>query len=79
MLTHGMGSTPPHHHHLGVNFQYNLQFDKHVANIRAKANRTVQIIKHAFSCINIDMFRILLEIISQTHFGVLLERMEPLY
>ena len=44
---------------LGVNFQSTLQFDKHVANICAKANRIVGIIKHAFSCINIDMFQIL--------------------
>ena len=34
---------------LGVNFQSNLQFDKHITNIRAKANRTTGIIKHAFS------------------------------
>ena len=44
---------------LGVNFQSNLQFDKHVANICAKANGIVGIIKHTFSHINIDMFRIL--------------------
>ena len=43
----------------GVNFQSNSQFDKHVANICAKANRIDEIIKHTFSCINIDMFRIL--------------------
>ena len=41
---------------LGVYFQSNLQFDKHVANICAKTNRTVGIIKHTFSHINIDMF-----------------------
>ena len=34
---------------LEVNFLSNLQFDKHVANICAKANRTVGIIKHTFS------------------------------
>ena len=44
---------------LGVNFQSNLQFDEHVTNICAKANRTVGIIKHTFSRININMFRIL--------------------
>ena len=44
---------------LGVNFQYNLQVDKHVANICAKANRTDRIIKHTFSCINIDMLQTL--------------------
>ena len=44
---------------LGVNFQSNLQFDKHVTNIYAKANRTVGITMHTFSRINIDMFRIL--------------------
>ena len=44
---------------LGVDLQSNLQFDKHITNIRAKANRTVGIIKHTFSRINIDMFRIL--------------------
>ena len=44
---------------LGVNVQPNLQFDKHVTNICAKANRTVLIMKHTFSCIYIDMFRIL--------------------
>ena len=44
---------------LGVNFQSNLLFDKHVANICAKANIIVGIIKHTFSRINIDMFRIL--------------------
>ena len=43
---------------LGVNFQSNLQFDKHVANICAKVNRIVGINKHTF-CMNIDMFRIL--------------------
>ena len=43
---------------LGVNFQSNLQFDKHVTNICAKANSTVGIIKHTFSRMNIDMFRI---------------------
>ena len=41
---------------LGVNFQSNLQFDKHAANICAMANGIVGIIKHIFSCINIDMF-----------------------
>ena len=41
---------------LVVNFQSNLHFDRHVTNICAKTNRTVGIIKHAFSCINIDMF-----------------------
>ena len=44
---------------LGVNFQSNLQFDKHVANICAKANGIVGIIKHTFSCRNIDIFQIL--------------------
>ena len=44
---------------LGVNFKSNLQIDRHVANLHAKANRTVCIIKHVFSRINIDMFRIL--------------------
>ena len=44
---------------LGVNLQSNLQFDKHITNICAMANRTVEIIKHTFSCIDIDMFRIL--------------------
>ena len=33
---------------LGKKFQSNLQFDKHVANICAKANRTVGIIKHKY-------------------------------
>ena len=46
---------------LGVSFQSNLQLDKHVANICAKANRTVGIIEHTFSRINIDMFQILLK------------------
>ena len=44
---------------LGVNLQSKLQFDKHVPNIYAKANRIVGIIKHVFSRINIDMIRIL--------------------
>ena len=45
---------------LGVSFQSNLQFDNiTVANICAKANRTVGIIKHTFSRMNIDMLRIL--------------------
>ena len=44
---------------LGVNFQSNLQFDKHVANACAKAKIIVGIIKHAFSRININMFRLL--------------------
>ena len=44
---------------MGVNSQSNLQFDKHVANICVKANRTVGITKHTFFRINIDMFRIL--------------------
>ena len=44
---------------LGVDHQSNLQFDKHVANICAKANRTVGITKHTLSRIDIDMFRIL--------------------
>ena len=39
-----------------VNFQSNLQFDKHVTNICAKANRIVGNIKHTFSRININMF-----------------------
>ena len=42
---------------MGVNFQSKLQFDKHVTNICAKANRTAIIIRHKFSCINIDMFQ----------------------
>ena len=42
---------------MGVNFQSNLQFDKHVTNICAKANITVGINKHAFPRINIDMFQ----------------------
>ena len=41
---------------LGVYFHSYLRFDRHVANICAKANRTVGIIKHSFSHINIDMF-----------------------
>ena len=46
---------------LGANFQSNLQFDKRVANICAKANRIVGIITRTFSHINIDMFRIFLK------------------
>ena len=46
---------------LGVNFQSNLQFDKHVTNICAKANRISGITKHTFSRININMFQILLK------------------
>ena len=45
--------------YLGLNVQSNLQFDKHVANICAKANRTVGITKHTLYRINIDMFRLL--------------------
>ena len=44
---------------LVVNFQSNLQFGNHVPTMCGKANRTVVIIKHTFSRINIDMFRIL--------------------
>ena len=44
---------------LGVNFHSNLQFDKHVTNICAKANRIVGITKHTFSRKNIYMFQIL--------------------
>ena len=44
---------------LGLSFQSNLQFDKYVTNICANANRIAEIIKHTFSCINIDMFQIL--------------------
>ena len=44
---------------LGFKFQSNLQFDKHVTNICAETNYTVGIIKHAFSCMNINMFQIL--------------------
>ena len=44
---------------LGVNFQSNLQFDKHITNICAKANRIVGITKHIFYRINIDMLQIL--------------------
>ena len=44
---------------LGANFQSNLQFDKHITNICAKANGIVGIIRHAFSRIDIDIFRIL--------------------
>ena len=39
-----------------VNFQSDLQFDKHIANICVKANGTVGITKHSFSNIIIDMF-----------------------
>ena len=41
-----------------VNVQSNLQCDWHVANICAKANRTVGIIRHTSSHMNINMFRI---------------------
>ena len=44
---------------LEVNHQSKLQHDKYVTNICANANRIVGIIKHTFSRINIDMFRIL--------------------
>ena len=44
---------------LGANFQSNLLFDKHLTNVCAKANRIVGIIKHTFSCMYIDMFRLL--------------------
>ena len=44
---------------LGANFQSNLQLDRNVTNICAKAKRTVKIIKHIFSRIDIDMSRIL--------------------
>ena len=44
---------------LGVNFQSNLQSDKHVATIYAKANRIVGITKHTFYHIIIDMFQML--------------------
>ena len=44
--------------YLGMNFLCNLQFDKHIANICAKA--IVGIIKHQFSLININMFQIFL-------------------
>ena len=46
---------------LGANFQSNIQCDERVANICAKANRTVGIIEHKFSRIDIDIFRILLK------------------
>ena len=39
---------------LVANFQSNLQFDKHVANICANANRIVGIIKHTFTRKNIE-------------------------
>ena len=42
----------------GVNIQSRLQFDMHVTTMCAKANKTVGIIKHTYSCINIDMLRI---------------------
>ena len=45
----------------GAKFQSNLQFYMDVANICAMANRTVGIIKHTFSRINIDMFRVLVK------------------
>ena len=41
---------------LWVDFLSNLQFNKHIATISAKANR---IIKHTFSHIIIEIFRIL--------------------
>ena len=43
---------------LGIDFMCNLQFDKHVANICAKA--IVGIIKHQFSRININMLQFFL-------------------
>ena len=44
---------------LGENFLSNLQLDKHVTNICAKANKIVGITKHTLSRINIYMLRIL--------------------
>ena len=48
---------------LGVYFQSNLLFDRHVATMCAKANRTFGIIKHTFSCIDIYMFNILFKLL----------------
>ena len=44
-----------------VDLESNLWFDKDIATICAKANRTAGIIKHKFSRISTDMVRILFE------------------
>ena len=43
-------------HAFSFHFQSNLQLDKHIITICAKASRTVENIKQTFSLINVDMF-----------------------
>ena len=44
---------------LGVTFESNLKFDKHINNIVSKAQRTLALIKHTFDYMDRDMFLIL--------------------
>ena len=41
---------------LGVTIDCRLEFDRHIKNIVAKANRTLGIIRIAFTCLNKNMF-----------------------
>jgi len=44
---------------LGVTFQSNLKFDKHISSITAKAQRVLSLIYHSFDYMDRDMFLIL--------------------
>ena len=61
----------------GVNIQPNLQNDKHITNICAKANGIVGINKHTFSHININMLRILYKSLVRPILQYCSSNMEP--
>ena len=44
---------------LGVTFQSNLKFDKHISSIIAKAQRVLSLIYHSFDYMDRDMFLVL--------------------
>jgi hypothetical protein len=44
---------------LGVTFQSNLKFDKHISSIIAKAQRVLSLVYHSFDYMDRDMFLVL--------------------
>ena len=52
---------------LGVTFEKNLTFDKHIANVVSKANKMIGIIRKSFSQLNKEVFVKLYKALIRSH------------
>ena len=63
---------------LGITFDSNLNFDKHISNVTKKSNQMLGLIKRTFTYMDKDMFLKLYKALVRSHFGVWKCNMEPI-